>query len=32
MTMSLPDVSADQKARNADANKNKQGTMGEGPK
>jgi hypothetical protein len=32
MTMSLPDVSADQKARNADANKNKQGTMEEGPK
>ncbi len=31
-TMSLPDVNADQKTRNADANKNKPGTMGEGPK
>ena len=31
-TMSLPDVSTDQKTRNDEANKNKQGTMGEGPK
>ena len=31
-TMALPDVSADQKTRNDDANKTKQGTRGEGPK